>query len=190
MTTRSLWLTVPVVLLLGRGPLSAQADPFDRVTTDSIAAGVVCYHHARYIVVERRVMEVGSDLFVRLASSRRCDADSLPADFVWRNRDADYFLGLRGDMLLIDRGTGPDVRTLVVVNLRSRRELSTMSYVGSVVAGLDSFTVGVWQAYTLTKPASDCPTTEMIPGVDSLVWLDPRSGVARFAKRTRCAERQ
>jgi hypothetical protein len=30
----------------------------------------------------------------------------------------------------------------------------------------------------------------MIPGVDSLFWVDLRSGSMRFAQRTRCAERQ
>jgi hypothetical protein len=190
MTYGCLWLTAPVVLLVGTAPLLGQANPFDRVTPDRPAPGVVCYHHAQYIVVERRVMEVGSDLFVRPAQSRRCDADSLPGDYVWRNQDADYFLGVRGELLFIDRGTGPDARTFLVVNLRTRRQLVQMDYVGSVIAGPDSLTVGIWQGYTLTKPAAGCPATEMIPGVDSLFWLDVRSGVARFAKQTRCAERQ
>jgi len=176
--------------LLGTASLRAQANPFDPVTPDRTVPGVVCYHHARYIVVEREGRDVGSDLFVRPGQSRRCDADSLPGDYVWRNRDADYFLGLRGDLLFIDRGTGPDARTFLVINLRTRRQLVQMDYVGDVIAGPDSLTVGVWQGYTLTKPAPGCPATEMIPGVDSLVWLNVRSGVAQSAKRARCAERQ
>jgi len=190
MIRRRSWLVAPVVVLLGTASLSAQANPFDPVTPDRTVPGVVCYHHARYIVVERGVMDVGSDLFVHPAQSRRCDADSLPGDYVWRNRDADYFLGLRGELLFIDRGTGPDARTFLVIDLRTRRQLVQMDYVGDVIAGPDSSTVGVWQGYTLAKPAPGCPATAMIPGVDSLVWLDVRSGVAKSAKRVRCAERQ
>jgi len=41
------------------------------------------------------------------------------------------------------------------------------------MAGPDAFTVGIWHAYTLTKPASGCPTTDMIPVLIAF-WLDLR----------------
>ena len=42
----------------------------------------------------------------------------------------------------------------------------------------------------LAPTAAGCPKTGMIPGVDSLFWIDLRSGSTKFAQRTRRAERQ
>src|SRR6266702_3560890 len=165
MTFNLFWLAASGALILGPVRLRAQGEAFDAVTADKTDR-VVCYHHARYIVVQRRGKEVGSDLFVRPAASGRCEPDSLPGDFVWRNKDAEYFLGLRGDVLFIDSGTGTD-------------------YVGTPIAVPDSFTIGVWRGSELPKLAPGCPDTGMIPGIDSLFWIDLRSGVLRFAKRTR-----
>ena len=188
MTFNPLWLAAFGALILGPVRLRAQGGAFDAVTADKTDR-VVCYHHARYIVVQRRGKEVGSDLFVRPATSGRCEPDSLPGDFVWRNKDAEYFLGLRGDVLFIDSGTGPDFRGLIVINLRTRRQLLHTDYVGTPIAGPDSFTIGVWRGSELPKLAPGCPDTGMIPGIDSLFWIDLRSGVLRFGNRTRCAGR-
>ena len=189
MTCDSVCQAVSILLVSWAITVHAQSTPFDPVTADR-APGVVCYHHARYIVVQRATKEVGSDLFVRPARSGRCDADSLPGDFVWRNQWAEYFLGLRGDLLFIDSGTGPDLRGLIVIDLRGGRRLLETGYVGHLVAGPDSLTVGVWHGFELAKPAAGCPRTDMIPGVDSLYWVNLRSGASRFANQTRCAERQ
>jgi len=188
MTLKFLCLSASVALIPRPGNLSAQVGAFDPVRADKTDR-VVCYHHRRYIVVQRRATEVGSDLFVRPAASGRCEPDSLPGDFVWRNKDAEYFLGLRGDVLFIDSGTGPDYRGLIVIDLRTRRHLLHTDYVGTPIAGPDSFTIGVWRGSELPKLAPGCPDTGMLPGIDSLFWIDLRSGVLRFAKRTRCAGR-
>src|SRR5207247_11060719 len=125
-------------------------------------------------VVARRVMEVGSDLFIRPARSVRCDADSLPGDIVLRNRDAEYFLGLRGDVLFIDSGTGPDFRGLIVVDLRTQRRLLQTDYVGDVISGPDTFTVGVWYGYGVTARAAGGYDPDMSAGVGSVRWVAPR----------------
>jgi hypothetical protein len=177
-----------VALIPGTVGLKAQAEPFDAVTAEK-TPGVVCYRHARDLVVERRAVEVGSDLFIRPVPSGRCDPDSLPGDFVWRNQDAEYFLGLRGDVLFIDSGTGPDQRTLIVISLRTRRRLLRTTYVDRLVSGPDSLTVGVWRGFVVPKLAPGCADTGMIPGIDSLFWVDLRSGATKFANQTRCGER-
>ena len=170
-----------------------RASPFDRVTRSG-SYGKMCYRHALYTVVELAVKEsVGSDLFVRDALGSRCDADSLPGDFVWRNRgEADYFLGIRGSVLFIDQGTGPDLRGLTLVDLRTRRVLVSTGYVGDVMRGRQSRTVAIWQGAELLEPGKGCPTPpiSMPPGVDSLYWVDLRTGKLTFAGRTRCAVRQ
>lgn len=194
MTHTVAFLAASLALVAGYADVQAQVSVFDSVWVDK-KPGVTCYHHRRWVVVQRNKTEsVGSDLFIRSARSARCDADSLPGDIVWRNRDADYFLGLRGDILFIDSGTGPDLRGLTVVDLRSGALLLNTDYVGfhDVITGPDPSTVGFWRGYELPNPAPGCPKAEggLYPGVDSLFWVDVRSGEFRFAGRTRCAERQ
>ena len=166
---------------------------FDPVRVDTTSAPPArCYIHARYIVVERELPQaVGADLFVRLLDTDCCTADSLAGDFVLRNQWAEYFYGLRGDVLFIDSGTGPDVRELILIDLRTRRRLLQRSYV-ELVAGLDSTTVGLWDGHALDAPAPGCesPVGGLQPGIDSLFSVDLRTGNVRFAGRIRCASRQ
>ena len=151
-----------------------------------------CYRHARYIVVERELVDrVGADLFIRPRAAGRCDADSLAGDMVIRNEWAEYFAGLRGDVLILDSGTGPDIRGLIVIDLRTRRRLRETSYV-ELVAGPDTTSIGIWNGFYLDRPAPGCrpPIGGLEPGIDSLFTLDLRTGDVRYAGRTRCASRQ
>jgi len=153
----------------------------------------MCYRHAQYTVVEQAVKDsVGSNVFVRDARGRRCDADSLAGDFVWRNRGgADYFLGLRGNVLFIDEGTGT-ARGLTLIELGSRRVLVKTDYVGDVMRSGQPGAVAIWQGAMLSKPAKGCrpPPYGNYPGVDSLYWVEIRTGKLTFAGKTRCAMRE
>jgi hypothetical protein len=192
-------ILAPLLALgVGAGMLGAQVPAPPARLLDSVRAepstvsGVTCYVHARYIVVERNVPDgVGADLFVRARATDRCDADSLAGDFVLRNEWAEYFLGLRGDVLFIDSGTGPDLRELILVDLRARRRLLATQYV-ALEPGPDSLTVGVWKGYELAEPAAGCsaPQGGLLPGVDSLFVVQVATGALRFGGRTRCAVRQ
>ena len=166
---------------------------FDPIEVDSSnVPGARCYLGSRYIVVEReRRRSLGSDFFVRPRESSRCEADSLPGDYVLRDEWAAYFSGLHGDVLFIDSGTGPDIRYLILVDVAARRRLTELSYV-DLAPGPDSLSVGVWVGFELEEPAPGCPAPVggLLPGIDSLFFLDVRSGQTRFSGRTRCAQRQ
>lgn len=171
----------------------ARAGIVDPIELDSTSSGGTrCYLHARYIVVERELIDrVGADLFIRSRAGGRCDADSLPGDIVIRNEWAEYFAGLHGDVLILDSGTGPDLRGLIVIDLRIRRRLLETSYV-ELAAGPDTASIGIWNGFYLDRPAPGCkpPVGGLEPGIDSLFTLDLRTGDVRYAGRTRCAARQ
>jgi len=172
---------------------ASEGFPFDRVEVDSSnVPGAKCYLTARYIVVEReREERLGSDFFVRSRESGRCEADSLPGDYVLREEWAAYFSAMHGDVLLIDSGSGPDLRSLILVDLATRRRLRELSYV-ELVPGPDSTVVGLWDGYEIEEPYPGCPSPQggLVPGVDSLFFLDVRDGQTRFSGQTRCAQRQ
>jgi hypothetical protein len=91
---------------------------------------------------------------------------------------------------VLDSGTGPDLRELIVIDLRTRRRVFKGGYV-ELAAAPSSELLGLWQGYELKTPRPGCPTTPGLgDGVDSLVWLDVRTGQTRFAGQVRCAYRQ
>ena len=153
--------------------------------------GATCYQHARYTVVAReRQGEVGSDIVVHAGPGGPCTGDSVAGDYVFHNEWAEYFAGLIGDDMVLDSGTGPDLRGLIVIDLTTRRRVFDGSYV-ELEAGGPAGSLGIWQGYELTHPGPGCEAPDGLgPGVDSLVWLDLRSGRVRYAGRTRCAVRQ
>ena len=189
MTKSSRMLAIVGVLVASASAVQAQAAIFDSVRVVR-SAGSVCYRAALYTVVEvERTGEVGSDHFIG-NSARPCAPDSLAADFVLRNAWAEYFAGLRGHFLVLDSGTGPDIRGLLVFDLRTRRRTFEGPYV-DLEPGASGDTIGVWQPYELPQPRPGCPVVEGLGhGVDSLVWLDLRAGKTSFAGRVRCATRQ
>ena len=171
----------------------AGAFSFDPIEVDSSnVPAAMCYMSARYIVVERQEEKaVGSDFFIRPRETGRCDPDSLQGDFVLRDEWAAYFSALHGDVLLLDSGTGPDLRTLLIFDVAARQRLAELSYV-ELIPGPDSTVVGLWEGFYLDEPFPGCamPPGGLIPGVDSLFFVDLRSGRKGFGGRTRCAQRQ
>lgn len=167
--------------------------PFDsvRAVSHSSDPQVTCQVHARRNVVVHAVEgDPGSTLFVRGLGNRRCDAVSLAGDFVWRNRrEADYFLGLRGDVLLIDNGTGAENRLLILIDLRTEQQLVELAY-NEVDRVRDERSVRVWRGYSLERPLPGCDAPPGAAGVDSLFAVDLSNGEVRFAGRTRCGIRE
>ena len=116
-------------------------------------------------MTREREDEVGSDIVVHTGPTGPCTMDSLPGDYVFRNEWAEYFAGLIGDNLVLDSGTGPDLRGLIVIELSSRRRIFAGSYVELEARG-SAGTVGVWQGYELTLSAPGCKTPDLLgPGV-------------------------
>lgn len=174
--------------------VTTASPPFDTVRTvrGSSDSVVTCYRHPRHFVVVRAVPEeAGSTLFVRALGRQRCNDDSLSGDFVWRNRgEADYLLGLRGDVLFIDSGTGAENRILTLIDLSTGRRLVELTY-NEVDPGFSETSVRVWRGYSLERPAPGCTVPpSMGAGVNSLFAIDLRTGAVSFAGRTRCGVRQ
>ena len=154
--------------------------------------GTACYTGRKYIVVQKSIPDdVDSDFFIRPAETGRCDADSLSGDIVLRNEWAAYFSGMRGDVLLLDSGTGPDIRDLVLVDMKDGHHIAVVPY-KETAGGPDSVSLGVWEPSELERPMPGCeaPKGGLLPGVDSLFFVDIRNGNQRFGGQIRCASRQ
>jgi hypothetical protein len=131
---------------------------------------------------------VGSDLFVRVApqdSQLACQPDSMPGDIVLRNRFADYFGGLKGDLLFINSTTGPG-DDLSIYDLKQRRFVFELG--GYKIEGWpDTVTVRLWKE-TDAGVAGICPDTVQ-GGIDSLLQLDLRTFALAATGKFRCGFR-
>jgi hypothetical protein len=119
-----------------------------------------CHESAQFRVVERAVATgPGTDFLVRPLSPGVSDAPCRynpgPGDFVIGHADAERFLALEGSLLVIDNGTGPDGRELIVWDLAERRKLLHERYGGLVAA--DATQIVFWRP-TRTQPTErNCP---------------------------------
>ena len=174
---------------------------FDSLITQRRAEST-CYAGARYVVVERELLDdVGADLYVRMRGAGdgapRCDADSIPGDIVFRtgkeashHPDAQHFLGLKGDLLVAWDGTGAR-SDLYIYDLTKRAEVLFLDGVDDEnLEWLSPTTMAIWvtKAVAERAAAAGCPDT--MPAnpaqMDSLMSLDLQTLVIRPTGRYRC----
>jgi hypothetical protein len=91
----------------------------------------VCHESTRHLIVEGSTGEVGTNFLVKHKSKRSqsaCQYVVKPGDFEIKNERAEYFLGLQEDLLILDSGTGPDPRGLIIWDLKKRKKVYTGTY--------------------------------------------------------------
>ena len=98
----------------------------------SAASPVVCHDNGRYRVVARPTDAVGTDFLVqrrgRQSERQACNYTPRPGDLEIRNESAEYFLALRGSRLVLDSGTAPEPRGLVIWDLDKRAKVYSGTY--------------------------------------------------------------
>lgn len=91
-----------------------------------------CHESPQYLIVERSTGEVGTDFLVKYKSPRAgaiaCKYTVAAGDLEIKNESAEYFLALQGDLLILDSGTGPDPRGLVLWDLKKRQKAWSGTY--------------------------------------------------------------
>ncbi len=101
--------------------------------------GVECRDSSKYFVVQKDVADsVGSDILVKYKSNPNenfsCIYAAREDDFEIKNASAEYFLALSGNFLMLDSGTAPEPRELIVYDLAARKIVFSDLYAGPVEA--------------------------------------------------------
>lgn len=161
------------------------------------AAQPLCRDSPRYRIVEGATGEVGTHFLVKrvIAKNARpaCEYRVEPGDFEIRNEAAEYFMALQQDLLILDSGTGPEPRGLVIWNVAARRKVYAGSYAGPwALAG------GRLRFWLETGPATadNCPqaATWRAGGLGAAIETRVSLDLARFhltrSAQTRCSPRQ
>lgn len=161
------------------------------------AAGELCHASGDYVVVERETGAVGRDFLIKSRhvphAIPACVYAAAAQDFEIRNETAEYFLALQGRYLILDSGTAPEPRGLIVWDLRQRRQVFAGRY-----ASPYTIKPGHMEYWLESAVATDrnCPARQAWAALGLGAALETRVRL-RFADarivrspRTRCSQRQ
>jgi len=98
---------------------------------NAAAEPLSCHDSPRYFIVVRTAEnDMGSDFLVKYKSAPDerlpCEFKAKRGDLQIPNEFAEYFDGVRGDLLLLDSGTGPE-REMVIWDLKKREKKGRFS---------------------------------------------------------------
>ena len=145
-----------------------------------LAGGGACYAFARYVVRARpREAAAGEDVvaYRRAPGDARAQCDGPVREAVFAAvspSEASHFFGLVGDLLLLDEGTGPNSRTVRVVDLTSARVVHEAAYEEPVQIEEGALVYGMEPEVTrsmeeIAALGVECP--------EAAVWLSEGLGV-------------
>ncbi|MFA7309750.1 MAG: hypothetical protein WC050_02490 [Candidatus Paceibacterota bacterium] len=125
--------------------------------------GLECHDSSKYFVVQKSLADsVGSNILVKYKASLDqelpCAYTVENGDFEIRNVVAEYFLTFTDNFLVLDSGTAPPPRGLVVYDLRSRARVFTDTYARPVTVTGDTIE---YLSKTNQKPTlQNCPNLD------------------------------
>jgi hypothetical protein len=129
-------------------------------TLPAQAATPRCHDSAAFRVVERaRDDGPGTDFLVQPmppgAARAACRYRRAPGDFDIPGRDAESFAALVGALLVIDNGTGPEGRRLIVWNVQRRAQVLDTP-LGAIVS-VNSQHIVYWRPEARPADDANCP---------------------------------
>jgi len=162
------------------------------------AAGVTCYESADYLIVGKEHSgELGTDFLVKYKKRRgekpTCTYAPGEGDFEIRNEWAEYFAGLKDDLLILDSTTGPGPSGLVIWDLKKRKKVYQDSW--SDPEEIKDHSLVYWTETGEATP-DNCPelkewTSQGLGGaIETKVILDLSSFRLTRTQQTRCSPRQ
>lgn len=156
-----------------------------------------CHDEGRFRVIAKPTESVGTDFLVKQLGRGRsippCKYLVREGDFEIRNENAEYFLGMAGSFLVLDSGTAPEPRGLVIWDLQKRQKVFTGSY--SKPVSIDESGITFWQPGGEATDAN-CPQAAgwRAQGLGAALETEVRLGFADMkpvaGAATRCAARQ
>jgi hypothetical protein len=121
-------LPFAMLIFLFACPVSVTAAGSDKqiITAESIQ--ISCYESSKYFVITKEVLgKSGSDCLIKSKSTPdeklSCEYTFGTNDFEIKNEWAEYFAGLKGDLLILDSSTGPGPSGLTIWDLNKRKKV-------------------------------------------------------------------
>ncbi len=158
-----------------------------------------CHDFPQYFVVEGEIPDsVGINLLIKYKTSPEqkfpCTYSKDTNDFEIKNQFAEYYWGITDHFLILDSGTGPDPRGLIVYDLSTRKQVFEDQY--SHPATIGNGTVDYWTPTKTKATKSNCSeSTEYNSAglgaiIESHVSLELTTLTKKDLGQTRCSPTQ
>jgi hypothetical protein len=157
-----------------------------------------CYESAKYLIVGKEVQgKLGTDLLIKYKSNPRekllCDYVPGNEDFEIKNEWAEYFAGLKNDLLILDSTTGPGPSGLTIWDLAKRKKVYEGSWSDPEESKDDLL---VYWMETGEATDTNCPELEYLKSqgleaaIETRVMLNLSDFRITKTPQTRCSPRQ
>ena len=157
-----------------------------------------CYESAKYFIVAKEVKErAGTDFLVKykfhLKDKFICNYNPVNRDCEIKNEWAEYFAGLKNDLLVLDSTTGPGPSGLIIWDLTKCKKVYEGSWSDAEESGDDSL---VYWMETGQATHANCPELEtwQSQGLEAAIETKVILNLSNFritkTDQTRCSSRQ
>jgi hypothetical protein len=198
-------LYLPAVSLTGSDQKDIpNENKFDSDVRSVVSERLTCRENSNYLVVAKATSEdLSSDILVKY---KDIEGQTLPCNYIAKESDyemigleATYLMALADNFLVLDIGTGPDIRKLAVIDLRLRKEVYSDSYVSVFPDGGVSIKENVLVYWTPTDEEanqSQCPQMQewrsggLGARIDKQVTLDMNTLTVEDTGERRCDPKQ
>ncbi len=158
-----------------------------------------CISNNKYFVIEKNLTDsVGANHLIKFKTDANqnfvCEYVVEKGDFEIKNEWAEYTLALENNFLILDSGTGPDPRGLIIYNLSTRKKVYTDEYFEPVL--IQNNTINYWNPTNQKATNENCPKLNeylsggLGAGIDSHVLLDLLTLSKKELGEYRCSPRQ
>jgi hypothetical protein len=159
---------------------------------------IICYESTKYFIVAREVQgRTGTDFLVKYKINPKdklsCNYNPANGDFEIKNEWAEYFSGLKNDLLILDSTTGPGPSGLIIWDLTKRKKVYEGYWTDSEDSGDNSL---VYWMETGEATHANCPELEkwhsqgLEAARETKVILNLSNFQITKTNQTRCSPRQ
>ena len=158
-----------------------------------------CVGNDKYFVISAdRTDDVGTDILVKYKSSSSqnisCEYLKKDKDFEIKDEGAVYVMALENNFLILDEGTGPFPRGLIIYDLSSRKKVLEDSY--SEPVNIKNNIINYWTETTIKANEENCSTYKVNKAnflgsaIETRVSLDLLTLVTKELGEYRCSATQ
>lgn len=173
--------------------------PLIQDTKDMVVGDLSCHESSKYFVVESGVTgSVGTNFLVKYKTSDRqkiqCLYNTEEADFEIKNEWAEYYLDLTNDFLVLDSGTGPPPRGLIVYDLVKHKKVFEDSYSEPIT--IQGNVITYWSSLDIEATPQNCEKLAEYSsmgfgaGIEAFVSVDLTNLTKKELGEYRCNPRQ
>lgn len=201
-----IFLSIIVYFLFVRRDVKNYANQKDTIEDQNIintekeaAQGdVFCKENNNYLVVIKGSETGVSDFLIKNKTTSNknvaCSYNVDETDFELKNLEATYFLALTDNFLVLDIGTGPEPRGLIVYDLNTSRQVFTDQY--SDLMSVTNDNLNYWDSTSQLATVDNCPElNEYLSGglgatIETKVSLNLNTLLKKELGELRCVPRQ